>query len=603
MSSELHKNDFYEAVNQEWLQSTRLPDSHSRYGQFDILNKNNTQKILSILQNTSNDNQLLTSIFNTAMNLNQAIDTIDSVSNYIASINDNLLGQSLIDGYSSILSFNVMSDLKNDQLEIIYINEPSLSLPNKDYYFNPKYKHFYDAYVEYVHDTVKKYNLPISSSNVIKIESMLAQLSMSKEEKRNIELIYNPYSMSQLQQIYNIQPFINAIKKLVPDLQYNSKLIVTNPKLLQHLNKINNIQDFVKWTIYNTSLPFINQETEKHHWNFYGKILSGLKDMKPQNERVISLISNLMGDLLGYQYGQKYFTFAVSNKIHSMIQHIKETMQIKLSNLSWMSEPTKKHALMKLQNMKYKIGVPFKIKDYTSLQLSGNLLNMIRQISQHSLKTDLTNLEKRSDPDLWEIGAHEVNAYYSLVKNEIVFPVGILQSPFFSIDVSEETNYGAIGAIIGHEISHGFDDQGKKFDAYGKLHNWWCAEDKEKYQKEAQKIIEQFNNIVEDGHKMNGKLTLGENLADLCGLTISLHTLLRIKPNANLKDFFESYARLWRQIIRKEEILKRIKSDPHSLAKHRVNQTLRNIPEFYSTYNISPNDNMYLQENLRAKLI
>jgi putative endopeptidase len=601
MSSELHRNDFYEAVNQEWLQSTRLPDSHSRYGQFDILHKHNTQRILSILQNT--DNQILASLFNTAMNLSQSTDTIDVVSNYITAINDNLLGQSLIDGYSSILSFNVMSDLKNDQLEVIYINEPSLSLPNKHYYSNPKYKHFYDAYVKYVHDTVKKYNLPISPSNVINIESSLAELSMSKEEKRNIESIYNPFSIAQLQQIYNIQPFINAIKKLVPNIQYSSKVIVTNTKLLQHLDKINNLEDFVKWTIYNTSLPFINQETETHHWNFYGKVLSGLKEMKPQNERILALISNLMGDLLGYQYGQKYFTFAVSDKIYSMIQHIKETMQIKLSNLSWMSEPTKKHALTKLQNMKYKIGVPFKIKDYSDLQLSGNLLNMIRQISQHSLKTDLSNLEKKPDPDLWEIGAHEVNAYYSLVKNEIVFPVGILQPPFFSVDASEETNYGAIGAIIGHEISHGFDDQGKKFDADGKLHNWWCAQDKEKYQKEAQKIIDQFNNIVEDGHKMNGKLTLGENLADLCGLTISLHTILRIKPSANLKEFFESYARLWRQIIRKEEILKRIKSDPHSLAKHRVNQTLRNIPEFYSTYNISPNDNMYLHEDLRAKLI
>lgn len=595
MSSELHKNDFYAAVNQQWLESTRIPDSHSRYGQFDILNHNNNLKILTILQNTKDD--IIHPLFNAAMNKNTPI---ESITQYIDSIKHNLLGLSLIDGYSSILSINIMPDLKNDQAEMIYINEPSLSLPNKQYYTNPKYKHFYDAYTKYVHNTIQKYKLSIDPSHVLSVEQQLATLCLNQEKKRDVHTIYNPFTLKQIMDMYNVNPFIQAIQTILPTIKYSNNIIVTNPALLSELKNIKNIEDFVKWTIYNTSLPYLNAETELHHYNFYGKNLSGTKEMKPLEHRTISLISSSVGDLLGYYYGQKYFTFNVSEKIHTMIDNIKKTMYHKIKKLSWMSDPTKKEALKKLDNMKYKIGVPFKIKDYKELKLSGDLLNMLRQTSRHSLKSDMENLGTQTDPDLWEIGAHEVNAYYSLVKNEIVFPIGILQPPFFSPDALDETNYGAIGAIIGHEISHGFDDQGKKFDATGKLRDWWCPQDKEKYQTEADKMVEQFDNIQEHGFKMNGKLTLGENLADLGGITISLHTLLQIKPTADLKKFFESYAQLWRQIIRKEEIAKRIKSDPHSLAKYRVNQIFKNIPEFYSTYDIQPNHEMYLRQTSRV---
>jgi putative endopeptidase len=600
MSNELYNRNYYVAINDEWLRTNHIPDARSRYGQFDIVTQTNETRLINLLSKTSNP--ILHSLFATAMNFDASTDTTDSLTEYINDISDNLLGNSLADGISSLVSMDIIPDFKNDQLQMIYINESVLSLPNRHYYLNPKYKPYLDKYIDYLQRTIAKYNLPISPQKIIDVEMHLAMYAMDKDEKRNMDHIYNLYHLNDLKKIYDITPILDAFRRKYKDIGTPQKVVVTNVKLLQGLNNIPNTDDYIKWIIYNTSLPYINPETEQHHFDFYGMVINGVKTQKPRPNKAIGILNSTVGDLLGYEYSQKYFTVAVCEKINTMIDNIKQTMKQKLSNLSWMSQPTKQSAIKKLEQMKYKIGRPHKINDYNDLQLSGSLLNMMLQLSRHNIKEDLKTLGKPSDPHTWEIGAHEVNAYYSLVKNEMVFPVGILQPPFFDVDKSDEHNYGSIGTIIGHEISHAFDDQGKKFNEQGKLHDWWCPKDKIKYTEEASKMIAQFDDLEKEGYKINGKLTLGENLADLGGVLISLHTLLRVKPDANIHDFFASYASLWRQLIRKEEIAKRIKSDPHALAEFRVNQILKNVPEFIAHYNVQPHDDMYLDETLRAKI-
>lgn len=595
-------DDFYHTVNQQWLNSTNIPDSHSRYSQFDIVTKSNQKKIISLLQSL-NDN-ILKPFYQKAIDIPNSTDSIQSIHQYVSSIKDNLLAQSTIDGFPSLINIDIMPDLKNDQLETVYLNEPILSLPNKQYYLKPKYQSYYQAFTTYLKNTIQKYQLNINPDNVLHVENQLAKHSLDKHIKRNVDNIYNVYTLEQVSQMYDIQPIIQQFKN-ISSIQYPEKVIVTNPKLIKNLNTIATQQqyhDYIIWIIYNNSLPFINHDTELHHFQFYGKTLNGLKEMKPIEYRTISVINSLMGDLLGYHYGEKYFTNHISERIHTMIDNIKETMRIKIKNLSWMSNDTKSQALDKLEKMKYKIGMPIQIKDYSKLKLSGTFWEMMRQISRYLIIIQMETIGKKSDPNLWEIGAHEVNAYYSLVKNEIVFPSGILQPPFFDAEADDEVIYGAIGTIIGHEISHAFDDQGKKFDKDGKLHDWWEAQDKVKYDAEAKKMIQQFDSLQENGHKLNGKLTLGENLADLGGVLIALHTIKRIKPRPNLDKFFQSYAMLWRQLIRKEEIARRIESDPHSLAKYRVNQILGNVPDFIRYYDIKPDDKMHIKESLRVNL-
>lgn len=604
MTHELYRHNFYEAVNVSWLRETKMPDSHSRYGQFDALSLNNIDRIKSLLEELDDD--ILKPLYNAAMQFRPPM-SIDDLKRYVQSIEQNMGGHMLLDGFSYLFLVHVTPDLSNNQHEMVYVDEPQLSLPNRHYYNNPKYKTFLDQYVTYLHNTISKYNLDISASSVLKIEHNLVKLMMNKEDKRNVHKIYNVISLTDVNKMFDITGIMRVFASQFPDIRPPSHVVVTNPHLLRHLHSVGTekeVMDFLKWSVYNTSLPHINDETERHHFEFYGKVISGVREMKPKHVRVTGLISSLVDDLLGLYYGNKYYTKEVADRVQDMILHFKTTMHDILKNLAWMSNHTKQAALTKLDKMKYKIGIPSKIKDYSGLKLSGNLFNMIRQISRYTWRLEADKLGKPSDPDEWEIGAHEVNAYYSLVKNEIVFPAGILQPPFFDVKANDEVIYGALGAVLGHEISHGFDDQGKKFDANGKLHNWWCPKDKERYDAEANKMIQHFNNLDVEGQKANGKLTLGENLADLGGVNIALTALEHKKgpKNVDYHSFFTSYATLWRQIIRPEEIAKRIKSDPHSLAKHRVNEILKHVPQFYSTYKVQPQDGMYLNEKLRVKL-
>jgi putative endopeptidase len=273
-----------------------------------------------------------------------------------------------------------------------------------------------------------------------------------------------------------------------------------------------------------------------------------------------------------------------------------------------MEDITKNKAKKKLNKMKFKIGYPLIIDDYSNLKLSGSYLQQRQLLAWHNFILNVQKLSQKNNEEVWGIGAHEVNAYYSPIQNEIVLPVGILQPPFFDILKSDLYNYGSIGAVIGHEICHGFDDQGRLFDENGNMNNWWTEKDNIKYHNKTDILIKQYDELSIHNHKLNGKLTLGENIADVCGLTNALDALKYVYEKKHLlltdkdKDvFFKAYGQLWRQKVKKEEVIKRLNIDPHSPGIYRVNQVLKNIPEFYTTYNIKSWNKMYLPEHMRFK--
>jgi predicted metalloendopeptidase len=591
------EDDYYTTVNAKWLRNTQLPSSHARYSEFDLILERNYRRIQDLMDLPSTP-AILKTFYETAMQPKQT--SIDVVKEYANS--RDAVGLMALYGYPHLFGMSVSPDIKDSQNQVMYIEEPILSLPNKHYYLSTKYAKFLQQYKSYLRDSIRKFHLDIDADKVLATETRLASLCMDKENKRNIENIYNPMSWKQFNAHFDTTPILRVFRQNGITVALPSKVIVENVRLVKELKKMGDCSDYLKWRFYNSSFPYLNDTTEHHYLEFYAMALTGASDIKPKHTRVVNLMTNLLGDLLGYHYGKTYYTDDVKAKMLEIVKNIKRGMRDKIQSRSWMSTKTKRAALLKLKNMKYKLGYPATVDTYERLELTGSHFDHTRQLISYQLRNELDQIGRRPDTSGWEMGAHEVNAYYSLVLNEMVFPAGILQPPFFDINRSDESNYGAIGTIIGHEISHGFDDQGKKFNHEGELLNWWTKKDDKKYRREALKMVRQFDNIKEQGFQLNGKLTLGENLADLGGVSIALAALEKQYERVNYNKFFRAYASLWRQIIRKEEIARRVRSDPHSLGKFRVNQILKNIPQFIDTYQVMQHNGMYLEPKHRVNL-
>jgi putative endopeptidase len=342
-------------------------------------------------------------------------------------------------------------------------------------------------------------------------------------------------------------------------------------------------------------------------FNFYGKFLSGIQKMKSKKKKCIEFLSSQLGEIISQEYVKKHFSQKSKKFMITIVQNLKNAYRKRISNVSWMDKQTKKKALMKLQKMQYKIGYPDFFKNYNQINIhsKNSFLQNIMIINKFEYDYEMSFLYKKPDKKTWEIMPHEINAYYHPLKNEIVFPAGILQKPFFDLSLSLPEIYGGIGAIIGHEITHGFDDQGKKFDENGNLNNWWTKNDEKQYNENASKIIQQYDNFTIGNLKVNGTLTQGENIADLGGLLISLDALKNHKKdftNDDIKTFFESWARNWRYKITKKQLKKNLLTDVHSPNYFRVNGPVIHIDDFHKVYKTSSQDKMFLPKNKRINI-
>ncbi len=503
-----------------------------------------------------------------------------------------------------------------------YFNQGGLGLPNKDYYTknDSSTENIRKAYTKYIEklftltgdDSTKT---PTEATSVMKIEYALANASKKPVDLRDPYANYHKMAVSEL----NVQePNINW-QWLLAQLGIKAdSIVIGQPAYYIALNKmletvpVSGWKNYLRFHYLNffapyLSTPFVNANFELE------KMLNGQKELQPRWKRMTKLTDEKLGDALGELYVKKYFPPEAKKRILGLVNNLQQTYKERIDSLTWMSDSTKQKAILKLNAIVKKIGYPGKWKDYSSVDISKNdFIQNLKNTGHFAYQYMINKIGKPVDRTEWFMTPPTINAYYSSSANDINFPAGILQPPFFYKDGDDALNYGAIGVVIGHEMTHGFDDQGRKFDAHGNLKNWWLPADSIKFQKRANLVVNQYNHsLVVDTLHINGELTQGENIADIGGLTIAYAAFKKTAEGKSGKTmdgltpdqrFFMSYAEIWRLKMRPEDERRRILIDPHSPPMYRVNNAVSDIPAFYSAFNVKPGDKMYLPDSLRAQV-
>jgi putative endopeptidase len=627
------EDDFYTHINAEWLEKNKIPSEYTKWSNFHILNKVNEERLKEILNcdPTNDEENKLNILWKKGLNTEELNshkhDSIFKLINEDLPINQ-LLVSLLKYNLCFLFDIEAYTDFKDSNRNILYFDRLSLSLPDRDYYLIDKmedkrilFKQFLDKFLQ--HYKINNANNNITNNNIAEeiysFEESIAKVLLSKTEKRDPNKIYNLYAFYKLKEQFKNIDWDYLFDSF--NFPKDDKIIITEPKYFEFLNNyLENtdnhriIKNYFKYRLAKYSTNFCDDISYQLTFDFFGNQLMGQKEPKQRWKRVLSTIESILGEVLSKAYIQKYFKEDEKKSCKNMIEEICKTYRERIINLDWMSDITKQKALEKLDKITIKIGYPDKWTDFANLNLSSNMSyfeNML-EANRWILAHNLEKLYKPVDKLEWHMNAHEINAYYSPTNNEIVFPAGILQEPFYSINQSIAENLGGIGAVIGHEMSHGFDDNGRLYDSDGNLNEWWSKEDEIQFNERSKKLEELFNLYEYFGIKVNGKLTLGENIADLGGLTFSLKTLERIIFNNNntkledikteTKKLFEQWAKIWRCNITDDTLKNQLLTDPHSPTNLRVNAILRNLDEFYEIYNITENDKMYLDKQLRSKI-
>ncbi len=631
--------DFYLAVNQEWLTNNPIPDDYSSWGSFNVLSNNTLEKLRDILENTDkNDDaklddwskvKLLWDLGNDEKTLNEQNirDVLGKYVNEILAIKStNELVNYMFDTNVCSCPFNleVSSDMENSNNNVIYLDCSGLGLPDKDMYLiesmeskRTEYKKYLNNVAKYIGKYFETESLEsIDTDSIYDLEYILASHRLSRTERREPTNIYHQYTMEQLSELIKTFDIHNQFKKLNLDVDKIKYVIVTEPKYFEKLNEllitntnINVWKEYLLVKLFKLAGSYTNDELNQINFDFYGKALSGQQEQKPRWKRVLGTVDSYVGEILGKKYIGKYFSEDSKQLVLDMINQMKTKLANRINSLDWMSGETKVKALEKLNKINSKIGYPDQWKNFDNLVFDNELkyFDCVVECNKWATNKNLQKYDKPVDKTEWHMTPHTINAYYDPGVNEIVFPAGILQEPFFNPTNSLASNFGGIGAVICHEITHGFDDQGCQFDSDGNLNNWWTEQDKKLFNEVSKKLEEQFNSYVVEGMNVNGKLTLGENIADLGGVSITLDCLndyLTTHPELDyqqeLKNFFTQWAVIWRTNIRPDEAKQRVVTDPHSPGSLRVNGILKNIPEFYQLYNITSSDKMYLEPEKRC---
>jgi putative endopeptidase len=635
--------DFYSFVNGGWMKKTEIPEDRSSWGSFHELNKNTDQKILSILEDELSTPGPSTNkaarLFESGMDqksiqsnglkpvysLLQEIDAITNMQDLVA-CTAGLLRKDL----GGLMQLNTHPDLANSHIYSAYLEPGALGLPEREYYLDPseRAKKILDRYQTYVSRILKEYYkestaLPTETSEqIIQIETQLAKNMMSKESRRDINKIYNPTPYVTIKERWPAWDWDQFLFRL--GIQPPDQIIVTDPEYFDFFNSaiqemdLRRIKTYLSFLVIHQSAPFSYQQLEEENFDLYGRALEGIKMMRPRNERVVKIVNSLMGEALGELFVSQYFPPRAKQTALEMVNDIIGAFGNRIKNLAWMGAETKHYALEKLAAIKTKIGYPEEWKDYSKLQLlppeeGGCYLENVIAAATWKRKIDFDRIGKDVDRKEWFMAPQVVNAYYNPLFNEIVFPAAILQPPFFDWEADAAINYGGIGAVIGHEITHGFDDQGSRFDKNGNIKEWWTETDREKFVAESKKLIEQFDAYypIED-LSLNGTFTLGENIADLGGLSVAFDALQlyysrhkrpdKIDGFTQEQRFFISWATIWRTKIREEALRNQIKTDPHPPGRYRAVAAPSNLDSFYMAFGEDPNSPWYRKTEDRIKI-
>lgn len=619
-------NDFFGYVNQNWINNNPIPEDHTRWGSFIVLDEINKKRIKEIMEQKFSENSeyfKFSTLYEQGLKENERKDTeiyyyLDQInsSNSITELLNLVVDYETSWNIGSPFHFSIYSDFDDANLNILHLFTGGLGLPDRDYYFLENKSKEREEYKNFLITLFKHMNLDFDVDAIYKLEEQLAEKTYTRVQKRDPELLKNPTSLQNILQDYSNFGFIKFFFDKI-NVQ-PGKINLVNKVFFKNLDRLFTEVSLETWKQYfclrfiQTCNTYLSTDIEKLFFDFYGKTLSGTKQMKPLWKRVLMNTEDQLGQLIGRCYVEKYFSSNAKSQALEMIQYLKDELKNRIIKLEWMQEETKTKALLKLDKMKVKVGYPDKWRQYTSdIRKDYSYFKNNIMCNQADNLYRIEKLYKAIDRDEWFMDPQAVNAYYSPSYNEIVFPAGILQPPFFSEQFDKAINFGGIGAVIGHEMTHGFDDQGCRYDSDGNLNNWWTNEDKTKYESRINILKDQFDEYVIEGEKVNGKLTLGENIADLGGVLISIEGFkkyLSENPSENklidgltpLERFFVSYAIIWRNNVRPEETKQRLLLDPHSPPSLRVNGILRNINDFYNIFRVNLGDDLYLDESMRA---
>ncbi len=633
-------DNFFDYANGTWIKENAIPAKESRWGSFNILHQENTDRLLGILTEVSKTTypkgsleQRVGDLYASGMDslaiekrgyepIKPALKRIDKITDLNGVVNEAIYERVNGEG-SPLFGFGVGQDSKHPTKNILDLGQGGTGLPDRDYYLKD------DARTKKVQDTYKQYIIALftltgtspdeaakNAATVFGIEAALAKVQLSRVAMRDPNKTYNKFAVTDFGKT---TPHLNWVQ-LLPLMKINGQdtLLVSQPdffKATDALLAATPVADwkvYLQWNILKGSASLLSSPFVKATFA-YSSVISGQKVQTPRNERMSGLVDGSLGELLGQLYVKKYFTPAAKQYMVDLVNNLKVTLGERIQNLAWMSDETKARALKKLAAFTVKIGYPDKWQPYTGLVIERNdYAGNLKRISQWRYEYSVSQLNKPVDKTRWGMSPPTVNAYYSPTNNEIVFPAGILQFPFFDFKADDAVNYGGIGAVIGHEMTHGFDDQGRQYDADGTLRDWWTKDDAGKFKERADQVVNQYNGFtVLDTIHVNGKLTLGENLADLGGLNVAYAAFKKTKEGQSTtkidgftpdQRFFLSWAQVWRGSQRPEAAAQRILTDPHSPEQYRTNAPITNIDAWYAAFDVKPGDKMYKKPEDRTKI-
>ena len=637
-------DDFYRYATGGWQKLHPLPAAYSRYGSFDMLQENVNKQVNSILTSLTKKKfkegtteRKLSDFYKLAMDQDRRnkeglapvkplLDEMEAAKT-LDQLHDLQLKYAKI-GYGVPFGSYFGADDKNVTRNILCLSQGGLTLGQKDYYLNndKATSDIRDAYKKHLVRMFKLYGFSdaqasAKAADVFRAETELAIASKSNTELRDPQANYNKMSLKEFEDNYPNIPLCQMAEAEGVKLDYIQEMNVGQPAFFTALNSLMALQTadelraIMEWDVIQSSASYLTDEIRQANFDFFGKTMSGRKEEYPLWKRATNQVESAMGEALGKMYCERYFPASSKKMMEELVHNLQISLGERIDAQTWMSDSTKKNAHEKLDKFYVKIGYPNKWTDYSKLTIDPSKSYYDNVLATREFAVDKMIADKAGKPvdrDEWFMTPQTVNAYYNPTTNEICFPAGILQRPFFDPKADAAFNYGAIGVVIGHEMTHGFDDQGRQYDANGNLHDWWTADDAKGFEKRAKLYSDFFDGIeVLPGLHANGKFTLGENLADHGGLQVAFNAFKHATANKPLKTidgltpdqrFFIAYAGVWGQNITDQEIRNRVKRDPHSLGEWRVNGALPHIDAWYKAFNVKKGDKMYLPENQRLEL-
>ena len=629
------QDDLYRHFNGAWLKSVEIPADRATDGAFIKLRDLSEKQVRAIIEsaNSSAEAQKISDVYSSFMDaaaieakgfspIQADLDACDAITN----LTDFISTMSALEarGLGAIFGSFIYADQKDVTSNILYLAQGGISLPNESYYREEKYadiRSAFLAHVEAMFTLVGISNGADLSAKILALETALASHHFDAVKDRDAILTYNKLSRAEviaLMPAFDFDLYLKAGE--IPSVVLDS-VIVQQPPYFAGLSEILAAFDrdswvaWLKWNIVSGSAAYLSTDLVNQNFSFYGKTLSGTPELRERWKRAVSLVEGSLGEAVGKVYVEQHFPAAAKVAMEKLVTNLIEAYRVSINEIDWMSATTKAKALDKLGKFRPKIGYPDKWRDYSALQTDPHdLFSNVGQVTKFQRDHELAKIGKPVNRDEWHMTPQTVNAYYNPVMNEIVFPAAILQSPFFSLTADDAVNYGGIGAVIGHEIGHGFDDQGSKFDGDGALNNWWSDEDRAAFEIRSNALIDQYNVLVPEETPditVNGALTVGENIGDLGGLAIAYKAYqisLEGKPSPVIDNLsgeqrlFFGWAQVWRTKVRPEEMRRRIATDPHSPGEFRCNTIVSNFTPFYEAFGVTEKDGLWLDESARVQI-